>query len=86
MLYERGQGPILSLTGHKEHGLKFEALEERAISFLVVMLPDIDDFFRTRDHFNGDVIVSSVLKDDQPPMNAFENELEGQISVRHGDN
>ena len=49
------------------------------------MLVHIDKFGRTGDDINRDVIVAAVFKNDESTVNPIEDQIQSEISIRHGD-
>ncbi len=47
------------------------------------MLFHVNDFFRGDDRVDGHVVVATILKDDETPMDFIEDEVQGEIAEGH---
>src|SRR6266478_1652114 len=72
------------VAGDEEQRLVLEAGELRAKAVGVVVLLDVDDFFRGRDGFDGNVAVAAFLQNDQAAVNLLQEKIERDIAISHG--
>src|SRR5215470_9329280 len=72
------------LPGVDKERIAFEAGELRTQAFGVVVLFDVDDFFRSGYDVEGDVAIVAALQINQPAADALKEQVEREIAVGHG--
>ena len=58
----------------------------RAKALGVVVLLDVDHFFRGRDRVNGHVVVAAAFQNDQAALDLVQDEIQSEVAESHGNN
>jgi hypothetical protein len=72
-------------AGHDEKRLHFEALVVRPKAIYVVLIFDVQHFFRGGNGIDRQVVVAAIPEYDQPPVDLAQEQIQGQVAISHRD-
>src|SRR5205814_10300815 len=76
-------GKSAYLVGHKEQGTHLEARVLRTQPLRVVLLFNVDKFFRGGNGFERNVVVVAVLENNQASADIFKEQIQGKVAIGH---